>query len=227
MLVKNWMSKNVITIDAEDSMQHAIKFLKEHKINLLPVMKKGKLAGVITDRDLKKSSPSEATTLDMHELLYLVSKIKVEDIMSKKLYTVPEDYTVEEAAEILLEKRISGVPVVDGKGNISGIITKNDIFRVLISLTGLGKKGVQIAVRLKDVPGAIKEVRELIRKYDGRTASILTSSENVPDGKLNVYFRIYQTEKAKLQALVKEIQEKGTMLYIVDHSDGKRQIYSS
>jgi len=227
MLVKNWMSKNVITIDAEDSMQHAIKFLKEHKINLLPVMKKGKLAGVITDRDLKKSSPSEATTLDMHELLYLVSKIKVEDIMSKKLYTVPEDYTVEEAAEILLEKRISGVPVVDGKGNISGIITKNDIFRVLISLTGLGKKGIQIAVQLKDVPGAIKEVRELIRKYDGRTASILTSSENVPDGKLNVYFRIYQTEKAKLQALVKEIQEKGTMLYIVDHSDGKRQIYSS
>ncbi len=225
MLVKNWMSKNVITIDAEDSMQHAIKFLKEHKINLLPVMKKGKLAGVITDRDLKKSSPSEATTLDMHELLYLLSKIKVEDIMSKKLYTVPDNYTVEEAAEILLEKRISGVPVVDEKGNIVGIITKNDIFRVLISLTGLGKKGVQIAVRLKDIPGAIKEVRELIRKYDGRTSCILTSSENVPDGKLNVYFRIYQVEKAKLQALVKEIQQQGTMLYLVDHRDGTRTIY--
>ena len=219
------MSKNVITIDAEDSMQHAIKFLKEHKINLLPVMKKGKLAGVITDRDLKKSSPSEATTLDMHELLYLLSKIKVEDIMSKKLYTVPENYTVEEAAEILLEKRISGVPVVDEKGNVVGVITKNDIFRVLISLTGLGKKGVQIAVRLKDIPGAIKEVRELIRKYDGRTSSILTSSENVPDGNLNVYFRIYQVEKAKLQALVKEIQEQGTMLYLVDHRDGTRTIY--
>ena len=225
MLVKNWMSKNVITIDAEDSMQHAIKFLKEHKINLLPVMKKGKLAGVITDRDLKKSSPSEATTLDMHELLYLLSKIKVEDIMSKNLYTVPDNYTVEEAAEILLEKRISGVPVVDEKGNVVGVITKNDIFRVLISLTGLGKKGVQIAVQLKDIPGAIKEVRELIRKYDGRTACILTSSENVPDGKLNVYFRIYQVEKAKLQALVKEIQEQGTMLYLVDHRDGTRTIY--
>ncbi|MDP3283500.1 MAG: CBS domain-containing protein, partial [Desulfobacterales bacterium] len=138
MLVKNWMSKNVITIDADDSMQHAIKLLKEHKINLLPVMKKGKLAGVITDRDLKKSSPSEATTLDMHELLYLLSKIKVADIMSKKLHTVPDDYTVEETAEILLEKRISGVPVVDGKGKPVGIITKNDIFRLLISLTGLG-----------------------------------------------------------------------------------------
>lgn len=225
MLVKNWMSKNVITIDAEDSMQHAIKLLKEHKINLLPVMKKGKLAGVITDRDLKKSSPSEATTLDIHELLYLLSKIKVKDIMSKKVYTVPADYTVEETAEILLEKRISGVPVVDGKGNLAGVITKNDIFRLLISLTGLGKKGVQIAVQLKDIPGAIKEVRELIRKYDGRTASILTSSENTPDEKLNVYFRIYQVEKTKLQALVKEIQEKGTMLYLVDHRDGARTIY--
>ena len=145
--------------------------------------------------------------------------------MSKKLYSVPDDYTVEETAEILLEKRISGVPVVDGKGKLVGIITKNDIFRLLISLTGLGKKGVQIAVQLKDIPGAIKEVRELIRKYDGRTASILTSSENIPEGKLNVYFRIYQIEKAKLQALVKDIQEKGTMLYMVDHRDGKRKIY--
>jgi acetoin utilization protein AcuB len=226
MLVKNWMSKNVITIDADDSMQHAIKLLKEHKINLLPVMKKGKLAGVITDRDLKKSSPSEATTLDMHELLYLISKIKVQDIMSKKLYTVPEDYTVEETAELLLEKRISGVPVLDENGKPIGVITKNDIFRLLISLTGLGKKGVQIAVQLKDVPGAIKAVRELIRKYDGRTASILTSSENIPDGKFNVYFRIYQVEKAKLQSLVKEIQGKGTVLYMVDHRDGKRTIYS-
>ena len=84
---------------------------------------------------------------------------------------------------------------------------------------------MQIAVQLKDIPGAIKEVRELIRKYDGRTASILTSSENIPEGKLNVYFRIYQVEKAKLQALVKDIQEKGTMLYLVDHRDGKRKIY--
>jgi len=227
MLVKNWMSKKVITIDADDSMQHAIKLLKEHKINLLPVMKKGKLAGVITDRDLKKSSPSEATTLDMHELLYLLAKIKIREIMPKTLYTVPADYTVEETAEILLDKRISGVPVLDENGKLTGIITKNDIFRLLISLTGLGKKGVQIAVQLKDAPGSIKAVRELISKYDGRTASILTSSENTPDGKLNVYFRIYQVEIAKLPALIKDIQGKGTVLYIVDHRDGKRTVYSS
>jgi acetoin utilization protein AcuB len=227
MLVKNWMSKNVITVEADDSMQHAVKLLKEHKINLLPVMKKGKLVGVITDRDLKKSSPSEATALDMHEILYLLSTIKVKDIMPKRLYTVPDNYTVEETAEMLLEKRISGVPVTDEKGKLVGVITKNDIFRLFITLTGLGKKGVQIAVQLKDAPGSIKEIREMIRKYDGRTASILTSSENTPEGKFNVYFRIYQVEKAKLPSLIKDIQGKGTVLYMVDHRDGKRTVYSS
>ncbi len=71
MLVKNWMSKKVVTIDENDSMQDAINLIKQHKINMLPVMKKGKLTGIVTDRDLKKASASDATTLDVHELMYL------------------------------------------------------------------------------------------------------------------------------------------------------------
>ena len=83
MLVKNWMSKNVITVDEKDSMQDAMKHLKEHDIRMLPVMKKGKLVGIVTDRDLKKASASDATTLEIHELLYLLTKIKVKDIMTR------------------------------------------------------------------------------------------------------------------------------------------------
>jgi acetoin utilization protein AcuB len=81
MLVKNWMSKTIITINIDDSMQDAIKLLKENKIRMLPVLKKGKLMGIVTDRDLKRASASDATTLDVHELLYLISKVKVKDIM--------------------------------------------------------------------------------------------------------------------------------------------------
>ena len=84
MLVKHWMSKQVITIDVNDSMNDAIQLLKKHDIKMLPVTKKGKLVGIVTDRDLKKSSASDATSLEIHELLYLISTIKIKDVMSKK-----------------------------------------------------------------------------------------------------------------------------------------------
>lgn len=227
MLVKNWMSKEVITVDADDSMQDAIYLLQEQNIKKLPVMENENIVGIITDRDLKKASPSDATTLDMHELLFLISKITVRDLMKKPVYTVQTDSTVEEAAAVLLEKKISGLPVVDENNRLAGIITQSDIFRTIISLSGLGKKGIQFAIRIKDMPGPIKEVRELIHEYGGRTASILSSSDNAPTGHLNFYFRIYQIDRQKLPALLEKIKEKGALLYIVDHRENKRTIYAS
>ena len=227
MLVKNWMSKEVVTVDADDSMQNAIYILQEQNIKMLPVMDDGNLVGIITDRDLKKASPSDATTLDMHELLFLISKIKVKDLMKKPVYTVPPDYTVEEAAALLLEKKISGLPVVDENNRLIGIITRSDLFRVIISLSGLGKKGIQFAIRIKDMPGTIKEVRELIHEYGARTAGILSSSDNAPVDHLNFYFRIYQIDRQKLPSLLADIKEKGTLLYMVDHRENKRIIYDS
>jgi acetoin utilization protein AcuB len=225
MLVKNWMSKEIVTVSADDSMQNSIYILQEQNIKILPVMDDENLVGIITDRDLKKASPSDATTLDMHELLFLVSKIKVRDLMKKPVYTARPDDTVEEAAALLLEKKISGLPVLDENDRLAGIITRSDIFRVLLSLSGLGKKGIQFAIRIKDMPGPIKEVRELIHEHGGRTASILSSSDNAPEGYLNFYFRIYQIDRQKLPSLLDRIREKGTLLYIVDHRKNKRTIY--
>jgi acetoin utilization protein AcuB len=227
MLVKNWMSKEIVTVDADDSMQNAIYILQEQNIKILPVMDDGNLVGIITDRDLKKASPSDATTLDMHELLFLISKIKVRDLMKKPVYSARPDDTVEEAAALLLEKKISGLPVLDENNRLVGIITRSDIFRVLLSLSGLGKKGIQFAIRIEDKPGIIKEVRELIHEYGGRTASILSSSESAPDGYLNFYFRIYQIDRQRLPSLLNKIREKGTLLYMVDHRENKREIYES
>ena len=226
MLVKNWMSKDVITVNAEDSMQDAGYLLREHNINVLPVMEKGRMVGIVTDRDLKKASPSDATTLDMHELLFLISKIKVKDLMKTPVITIPPDYTVEEAAAILLEKRISGLPVVDGQSRVLGIITRSDLFRVLISLTGLGQKGIQFALRVKDKPGPIKEVRQLVHEYGGRIASILSSWDNVPPGRLNLYFRVYQIDRQNLPLLLDKIKELGILLYLVDHRENTRTIYA-
>lgn len=225
MLVKNWMSKNVITIDADDSMQHAIKLLKEKKIRMLPVIKKDKLVGIVTDRDLKRASASDATSLDVHELFYLISKIKVKDIMTKDPITVPPDFTVEETAEVLLDNKISGVPVVDRGGNIVGTITQTDLFRVLISLTGVGKRGIQIAVQIDDKPGSIKEVADIIRAFGGRMVSILTSYDGVPEGHRQVFIRAHSIDRSKFPQLNNEISKTATLLYTVDHRENKRQIY--
>lgn len=225
MLVKNWMSTSVITIDENRSMQDAVKVLKENNIRILPVMKKEKLVGIVTDRDLKKASASDATLLDVHELVYLMAKIKVKHLMTKNPITVPIDFTVEETAEVLLSNKISGLPVLDHERKLVGVITQSDLFKAMIALTGIGKKGIQFAFQLEDRPGSIKEIADIIRKYGVRMVSILTTYEGVPDGYRKVYIRVSQVDRNKLAGLQKEMQEKATMLYMVDHRENRREIY--
>jgi len=225
LLVENWMNPNVITVDADDSMLDATKILKEHNIRHLPVLEKGKLVGVITDRDLKRASPSDATALEAHELLYLIANIKVREIMTRNPITVPYNFTIEEAAEILLQAKISGMPVVDKDGDVIGTITQTDLFKVLISLTGVGKKGVQFAFLLEDRAGSIKEVADIIRSYGGRMASILSSYEKAPEGHRYVYIRMYDVDRAKMPQLKEDLKKKAKVLYIVDSRDNKREIF--
>ena len=226
MLVKDWMSKNVITVDVNDSMQDAMKHLKEHDIRMLPVMKKDKLVGIVTDRDLKKASASDATTLEIHELLYLLTKIKVKDIMTKDVITVPPDYTVEETAQVLEKNRISGVPVIDSDGQLVGTITQTDLFRVLISLTGVGNGGIQFGFQVEDRPGSIKEVADIIRSFGGRMVSILSSYDEVPEGYRKVYIRMRSIERSELKKLIQELESKAGLLYMVDHTENIREIYA-
>jgi acetoin utilization protein AcuB len=225
MLVKNWMNKPAITIDKHSSMHDAMTLMKKHQITLLPVMDGQRLVGVLTDRDLKKASASDATTLEMHELLYLLSNIKVKNIMSSKPISVPPDFTIEETAELLLANKISGVPVVDNEGSVVGVITHTDLFKVIISLTGIGKKGVQFAFCLEDRQGSILEVAQVIRRFGGRIISILTSYEKAPEGYRNVYIRMYGIDRLKLEELKSALAEKAMLLYMVDHRNNNREIY--
>lgn len=225
MLVKNWMHKTVITVNEDDSMHDAIKRLKEHDIRMLPVMRKNKLVGIVTDRDLKRASASDATTLEMHELFYLLSQIKVKEIMTKNPITVPYNFTVEEVAEVLWKNKISGAPVVDEEGNIVGTITQTDIFRLLIALTGVGKRGIQFAFRLEDRPGSIKEVADIIRAYGGRMTSILSSYERVPEGYRNVYIRMFGIDRSKLPEMKDALKKRVALLYMVDHRENVREIH--
>jgi len=224
MLVENWMSKDVVTVDVNDSMQYAIRLLKEHNMRGLPVMENGKLAGVITDRDLKRASASDATTLEIYELLYLISKIKIKEIMTKNPITVPLDYTIDEAAEILLDNKLTGAPVVDNEGKVVGVITQTDIFRVLVSFTGVKKAGIQFAFQLENHPGSIKEVADIIRKYGCRLMSILSSHDDQVDYR-HVYIRVCDCDRKKLGELKEELKANANMLYMVDHVERKKEVY--
>jgi acetoin utilization protein AcuB len=224
MLVENWMSKDVVTVDVNDSMQDATRLLKEHNIRGLPVMENGKLVGVVTDRDLKKASASDATTLEIHELLYMISRIKVKEIMTQDPITISVDSTIDEAAEVLLENKLSGAPVVDDKGQVVGIITQIDIFRVIISLTGARKKGIQFGFQLEDRPGSIKEVADIIRKYGCRLTSILSSHDDQVDYR-HVYIRVCDCDRERLGELKEELKATANMLYMVDHVERKKEVY--
>ena len=178
----------------------------------------GKLSGVITEGDIKSASASKANSLEIHELVFLIFKIKVKDIMTI-------NFTVEETAEVLLHNKINGAPVVDHEDRVVGVITQSDIFRVLITLTGLSRKGIHFAFELEDRPGSIKEVTDIIRKHGGRISSILSSYENAREGYRKVYIRTYDSGTSPAGPLKEELKKNAILLYMVDHQNNLREIY--
>jgi len=134
MLIKDRMTRSPITAPPEMPMQEALKLMRERGIRRLPVVdKKGKLVGIVSDRDLLHASPSDATSLSVWELNYLLSKVTLKELMTTPVITVTPETPVQEAARIMAEEKIGGLPVVQA-GKVVGIITETDLFRVLLEL---------------------------------------------------------------------------------------------
>jgi len=219
MIIKDWMTKDVITVDPEASMMRAAKLMKEKNIRRLPVVDdKGKLVGMLSDRDVKEASPSKATTLDVHELYYLLSEIKVKNIMTPTPLTIRETDTVVKCAAIMHDKKISGLPVLNESGELVGIMTQNEVYRVLLSITGVYHGGVQFGLKLADQRGTLKEVLDCLRGYKARVISILTSYDKVDDGFRQVFIRIMDMDKSVLNELQKELGDKYELSFWVRDS---------
>ncbi|GAB6110351.1 CBS and ACT domain-containing protein [Desulfomicrobium escambiense] len=219
MIIKDWMTKDVITVDPETSMMRAAKLMKEKGIRRLPVVDdKGKVVGMLSDRDVKEASPSKATTLDVHELYYLLSEIKVKNIMSPNPLTILDTDTVVKCAAIMHDKKISGLPVLNEQGELVGIMTQNEVYRVLLSITGIYHGGIQIGLKLPDQRGTLKEVLDCLRGHKARVISILTSYDKVEDGYRQVFLRVMDMEKSVLNELKKELSEKYDLMFWVRDS---------
>ncbi len=190
MLVERWMSKKPITVQRDDSLAAAARLLKDHNIRRLPVLHKGELVGILTDRDVKAASPSKATSLDIWELHFLLEKLSVSDVMTPRPITISPDTTIERAALIMMERKIGGLPVVDGIGSLVGILTEEDVFRALVEVTGVAKRKVRVSLLIPDEAGSIREVADICRRLGGRILSILVSYAGVPAGKRELIMRV-------------------------------------
>lgn len=218
MLIKDWMTREPITINDDTSMIKAIHIMKQQRFRRLPVLHQGRLVGVITDRDLKEASPSKATTLDVHELYYLLGELQVKEIMTRNPVTVDMNDTVEHAAQVMLEQTISGMPVLDAHGELVGIITQSDIFRAFMHITGVRQGGVQFALRLEDKPGLIKEVVDLLRARGARFVSLLSSYATSKEGFRDVYLRVKDLTPEGVAAAKDELASRFEVLYVIQEA---------
>jgi acetoin utilization protein AcuB len=185
------MTPKVFTLQPSDSISSAIHLMKEKRIRRIPIVNGGgKLVGIVSDRDLKDVSPSRATTLDIWELHAVLDKLKIGDVMTKKPFTVTPDTPIERAAQIMLEKRVEGLPVLDAKGLLVGILTEGDVFKALVDITGAGKKRTRVNLVIPDRAGSIREVADAVRAQGGTIFSILTSTSKVPTGKRELVMRV-------------------------------------
>jgi acetoin utilization protein AcuB len=185
------MTAKPVTLKVTDSLARAIDLMKEKKIRRIPIVSEaGNLVGIVSDRDLKDVSPSHATTLDIWELHSALDKLKLGDIMTKKPWTVTPEMPIEKAALLMLEKKVEGLPVLDQKNALVGILTEGDIFRALVELTGVHKKKTRVSLLIPDKPGSIRDVADICRDQGGTIFSILGSYAKVPAGRRELVMRV-------------------------------------
>jgi acetoin utilization protein AcuB len=174
MLVGERMTRDPIFIRDDTPIDEAMKIMRENKIRRLPVFNdKGALVGIISERDLLYASPSPATSLSIYELHYLMSRIAVADVMTTEVITVTEDTILEEAARIMADNKIGGLPVVSN-GKLVGIITETDLFKIFLELLGAREMGVRLSMLVPDEKGVLAKVTSKIAELGGNIVSLGT-----------------------------------------------------
>ncbi len=166
MLVGERMSRPVIALAQDTPIHEALALFKKEHIRRAPVLKNGQLVGIVSDKDLLNASPSPISSLSIWEMNYLLSKITVQEVMTRKVETVQVDTAIEEAARIMADKKIGGLPVVDGH-KVVGIITETDLFKIFLELMGARAKGVRVTALVNDERGQLAAITKAIADAGG------------------------------------------------------------
>lgn len=171
MLVSERMSHPVITVSPDTPIMDALRLMESEHIRRAPVVKDGKLVGIVAQKDLLNASPSPVTSLSVWEIHDLVSKITVKRVMTPKVITIQEDTPLEEAARLMADHRIGGLPVLHGD-KITGIITETDLFKIFLELLGAREKGVRLSMLMENQPGEIAKVSQAIFEIGGNIVAL-------------------------------------------------------
>ena len=180
MIVKDVMTKNPLYIAPDASVTDAKALMRKEKIGKLPVLDRdNRLVGIITKNDLLKVGPSSATTLDMYEIGYLLSKLTVEKVMTRKVIVTSPSEVVEEAARIMVDEEIGCLPVMND-ALLVGIVTESDLFRVFINMFGARHSGLRATFILDEKTGQLAKVTQQIALFGGNIVSTVTSDADDP-----------------------------------------------
>ena len=199
MIVKEVMRTNVVFISSETKITEAKNIMMENKFSKLPGVDYGKLVGIVTKNDLLKAEPSLATTLDMFEIGYLLSKLTVKKVMMTNVITVSPDEVVEEAARIMVDNEISCLPVVKDDALI-GIITESDLFNLFTDMFGARQKGVRVVAFVDDKPGQLAKVTKEISDLNANIISAVTTKHDV-DNRLCITLKATGIEESKMKSI--------------------------
>ncbi len=167
MFVKERMTSNPVTVTEDTSLHDALRLLRERKVRRLPVLNKaGDLVGIISEKDLLYAAPSPATSLSVFEVNYLIAQIKIKQLMSEKLITVDDDCPLEEAARIMADNAVSGLPVLHN-GKLVGMITESDLFKSFLELLGARSRGLRLTVLVPNRKGVLAQLTGAISRLGG------------------------------------------------------------
>lgn len=217
MLVGEQMSSPVITVHPETSMDEALELMHKEHIRRLPVVNEsGQLIGIVSEGQLLKASPSDATTLSVWEVRALTRKITIEKIMTQEVTTVTEDTPIEEAARIMVDKNIAGLPVMrDDK--IIGLITETDLFKIFPAVLGAHEPGVRLTMLLTNIRGKLVELTKAIFDIGGDIVSLVTLlDENAEEAEVTI-----KVSSVELESLVDAIKPLVKRIVDVRNSPSK------
>jgi len=203
MFVGERMSKPVIIISPDMPITEALSLMKKEHIRRTPVVKNGKLVGIVSDKDLLNASPSPVTTLSIWEMNYLLSKITIAEVMTKNVMTIDENTPIEQAARIMADNKIGGLPVVRD-GNVVGIITETDLFKVFLELMGAREAGVRVTALVEDKPGQLAALTEAISAKKGNFVAFGQFTGENPSNKI-ITFKIKGLDADELTKIISPV----------------------
>ena len=206
MLVRERMTPNPITVTADTTVPVALRLMRERKVRRFPVLdERGQLVGIVSDKDLLYASPSPATTLAVWEIPELLAKIKVADVMSREVVSVPDDTPLEEAARIMADRHIGCLPVMRGR-DLVGIITETDLFKVFLQLLGGRRRGVRVTVAIPDAKGTLARITKAIFDAGGDIVGLGFSESTGTGGALwEMTFKVQDVPREQLVEAIRPV----------------------